>query len=209
MIETERALWAWINENPDVRSGGQGFQGSMPKIATADFVATMREFNGGIPWRSLLASMNLLDSHDTARMRNIVGGNRELHTAAMALLLTYPGLPSIFAGDEIGLEGAWGETARKTMPWGKEETWDQEFLAITKKLISIRKSQSVLAEGSLRFLEIGEDYFTFTREGISESVVVFISRKPGLTPTGNDLENCEELFTSSTAKIWHCTSSSQ
>jgi alpha-glucosidase len=81
--------------------------GDVPVISTKQFVQTLREFNGGIPWRSLLASMNLLDSHDTARMRNIVGGDRDRHIAAMTLLLTYPGVPSIYQGDEIGIEGAW------------------------------------------------------------------------------------------------------
>jgi alpha-glucosidase len=206
-----RPLWAWINENADVRSGGQGFAGSMPKIATADFIATLREFNGGIPWRSLLASMNLLDSHDTARMRNIVGGGRELHTAAMAMLLTYPGVPSIFAGDEIGIQGAWGEDARRTMPWDSPESWDHEFLATTQELIAIRKSHESLAIGGLRFLEIGEDHFSYLRELAEERIIVLIARKPiatiegsaaPATPKDFGYEESKVIFSATHAQIW-------
>ena len=31
--------------------------------------------------------------------------------------MTTPGVPMVFAGDELGLEGEWGEDARRTMPW--------------------------------------------------------------------------------------------
>jgi alpha-glucosidase len=37
--------------------------------------------------------------------------------------MTYPGVPSIFAGDEIGLEGEWGEDARRTINWDDTANW--------------------------------------------------------------------------------------
>jgi alpha-glucosidase len=172
-----RPLWSWINKNPNVRPGGQGFAQEIPVISTLQFVTTLREFNGSIPWRSLLASMTLLDSHDTARFRNIVGGDRGRHVAAMTLLLTYPGVPSIFAGGEIGLEGAWGEESRRTMPWDTPQLWDIEFLEITKKLVALRSTSEALAEGGLRFLKIATDHFLYAREIKAESVVILVSRK--------------------------------
>ena len=51
------------------------------------------------------------------------------------MMLTYPGVPSIFAGDEIGLEGAWGEDSRRTINWDNRSEWDHEFLSEVKKLI--------------------------------------------------------------------------
>ena len=201
-----RPLWSWINHKADVRPGGQGMPVAMPVITTQQFVSTMREFNGGIPWRSLLASMNLLDSHDTARMRNIVGGDRDRHLSAMTLLLTYPGVPSIFAGDELGLQGAWGEAARTPMPWGREDLWDHEFLAATKKLIALRSTSNSLADGGLRFLEVESDHFTFIREIKGESILVTIGRKPlksGTTsPETFGLKGFRPLFDSPCAKVW-------
>ena len=202
-----KPLWGWINHNPEVRPGGQGFATGMPKLGTNEFVSSLREYNGGIPWRSLMASMNLLGSHDTARMRNVVGGDRELHIAAMALLLTYPGVPTIFAGDEIGLEGAWGEDARRTMPWSKTESWDNEFLEATKRLIAIRKESEALMIGGLRFLEVADDHFLFARELVDSSYVILISRVPLETftsPTEFGFNDGEVLFASTCVRIWSC-----
>jgi alpha-glucosidase len=136
----------------------------------------MKSFTASIPWRSLVSSMVLLDSHDTARMRTVVSGDSNRHLSAMALLLTYPGVPSIYAGDEIGLEGAWGEDGRRPMPWGKKEAWDNDFFASVSSLVAIRKSRHGLAEGGLRWLSVADDYILFIRESKREKVLVFISR---------------------------------
>jgi alpha-glucosidase len=120
--------------------------------------------------------MVLLDSHDTARMRTVVNGDSNRHLSAMALLLTYPGVPSIYAGDEIGLEGAWGEDGRRPMPWDKQELWDKDFFASVTQLVSIRKSSSALADGGLRWLAVEDDYILFIRESKKQKVLVFISR---------------------------------
>jgi alpha-glucosidase len=139
-------------------------------------VESMKSFTASIPWRSLVSSMVLLDSHDTARMRTVVSGDSNRHLSAMALLLTYPGVPSIYAGDEIGLEGAWGEDGRRPMPWGKKEAWDNDFLASVSALVRFRKSSHGLADGGLRWLAVEDDYILFIRESKREKVLVFISR---------------------------------
>ena len=91
-------------------------------------------------------------------------------------MLTYPGVPSIFAGDEIGLEGSWGEDARRTINWEDKSGWDSEFLAEVKKLIALRKSQDSLINGGLRWVAVGDDYIAYLRESKKEAVLVFISR---------------------------------
>jgi len=55
------------------------------------------------------------------------------------LLFSYPGVPSVFAGDEIGLEGSSGEDSRRTFNWEDQSSWDLDFLSEVKELISIRK----------------------------------------------------------------------
>jgi alpha-glucosidase len=157
----------------------------MPKINGKQLVASMNSFNGSIPWRSLVASMVLLDSHDTARMRTVVLGDKKLHLTAMALLLTYPGVPSIFAGDEIGLEGSSGEDSRRTINWEDESSWDLGFLGEVKKLISIRKNHDAFINGGLRWVLAEDDCIAFLRESKKETVLVFISR--GTVKTSIDL----------------------
>jgi alpha-glucosidase len=120
--------------------------------------------------------MVLLDSHDTARMRTVVLGDKKLHLTAMTLLLTYPGVPSIFAGDEIGLEGSSGEDSRRTMNWEDQSSWDLDFLSEVKELISIRKKHDALINGGLRWVLVEDDCLAFLRESKKETILVFISR---------------------------------
>ncbi len=171
-----RPFWNWINKNPAITGGFQGLPFAMPKINGAQLVASIQEFNSSIPWRSLTASMLLLDSHDTARFRTVVLGDKNAHIAAMTMMMTYPGVPSIFAGDEIGLEGSWGEDARRTINWADKTDWDTQFLAEVKKLVALRKSRKALINGGLRWIAIENDYIAYLRESAKESILVLISR---------------------------------
>jgi alpha-glucosidase len=172
-----RPVWNWVNLNTTIGGGFQGLPFSMPKINGQQLVASMSSFNGSIPWRSLVASMVLLDSHDTARMRTVVLGDKNLHLTAMTLLLTYPGVPSIFAGDEIGLEGSSGEDSRRTFNWDNQSSWDADFLNEVKKLISIRKKHDAFINGGLRWVLVENDCIAFLRESKKETILIFVSRK--------------------------------
>ncbi|KGA18746.1 hypothetical protein GM51_7890 [freshwater metagenome] len=171
-----RPFWNWMNRNPEITGGFQGLPFAMPKIDGEQFFASMQEFNASIPWRSLTASMLILDSHDTARFRTVVLGDRNAHLAAMTMLLTYPGVPSIFAGDEIGLEGSWGEDSRRTINWDDRSSWDIDFYASVKTLIKLRKESPALINGGLRWVAVEKDYLAYLRETKNDSVLIFISR---------------------------------
>ena len=71
-------------------------------------------------------SWNILGSHDSARIRTVVGGDAAVHRVAAGLQFTLPGVPMIFAGDEIGLEGVNGEDSRRPMPWHRRDEWDRD-----------------------------------------------------------------------------------
>lgn len=175
-----RPVWGWLNHDPQVQYGFFGQPTEIPRDTGSQMVAAMTNFSAGIPWRNLVASMVLLDSHDTARFRNVVGKDPIRHLAGMALLLTYPGVPSIFAGDEIGLEGAWGEDARRTIPWNHPEKWDTEFFQTVKQLVRIRRGSEALALGGLRFIHVTDDVIAYLRESLTESMLIVISRNPSL-----------------------------
>jgi len=110
-------------------------------------------------------------------MRTVVLGDKKLHLTAMTLLLTYPGVPSIFAGDEIGLEGSSGEDSRRTFNWEDQSTWDTEFLGQVKELISLRKKHDAFINGGLRWVLVDNDCIAFLRESKKETILVFVSRK--------------------------------
>jgi alpha-glucosidase len=96
-------------------------------------------------------------------------------------------VPSIFAGDEIGLEGSWGEDSRRTINWEDRSGWDLDFYNSTKALIRLRKESHALINGGLRWVAVEKDYLAYLRESKSQSILIFISRSP--VKTEIDLSN--------------------
>ncbi|MEE3919648.1 alpha-amylase family glycosyl hydrolase [Micromonospora sp. BRA006-A] len=67
----------------------------------------MNTYRSLVSWRSYTHSWQLLGSHDSARIRTVVGDAARQEVAA-GLLATMPGTPVVFAGDELGLTGTNG-----------------------------------------------------------------------------------------------------
>lgn len=173
-----RPAWEWLrgDELPDeLRRTFWGTPVGLPRLDGHAATATMQGFRAGVPWQSILHSWNLLDSHDTARFRTVTG-SRALHEVGLGLQMTLPGVPMVFAGDEIGLEGAWGEDARRTMPWDRPETWDADLHASYARLIRLRRSSGALARGALRHAFVGEDAIAYLREHGDERLLCLAAR---------------------------------
>jgi cyclomaltodextrinase len=128
------------------------------------------------PWEIQLAQLNLLDSHDTARAISIVGGDRASVRLATLLLMTYPGAPSIYYGDEIGLPGTnFDPDTRRGMPWDRTETWDMAALDYHKRMIAMRHAHRALRDGAYRRLHADADTYTFARSNETEMLVVAVN----------------------------------
>jgi alpha-glucosidase len=169
-----RQVWCWLR-GPDFRETFMGLPVEVPVISGEQMVASVRAFHARIPWRSLIASWNILSSHDVARIRTVVG-SAERQVAAIALAVGLPGVPMVFAGDEIGATGSWGEDARTPFPWNDEESWDRAMLATYSQLIGLRTSSAALATGGLRWLHVTSDSIAFVREHPQESVLMAVAR---------------------------------
>ncbi|MCX6431059.1 MAG: glycoside hydrolase family 13 protein [Actinobacteria bacterium] len=192
-----RPVWAWLNKPNKKIDNFMQLPVPIPSFDGKAMVEMMRSFSAGIPWRSFVASMLLLDSHDTARFRTVVGKDIPRHVAGATLLLTYPGVPSIFAGDEIGLEGEWGEDSRRTIDWDHPKKWNHELFSQYKRLIAIRKNSDALCNGGIRWIQTGPNSIAYLRESAKESVLVFVARSAGryqinLKPYGYSVK--ETLF---------------
>ncbi|MER3467714.1 MAG: hypothetical protein C4312_03860 [Thermoflexus sp.] len=98
------------------------------------------------PPQAWYALMNLLDSHDTARFLYDAGGSKARLRLAFLFLMTYPGAPTIYYGDEVGLTGANDPDNRRTYPWGRE---DMALRADVRRLIRIRSLYAALRTGSI------------------------------------------------------------
>ena len=145
--------------------------------------------------------MNFVSTHDIERAINRLGGEycddktkdwmaekyltdeqyehgKNLLKAAMALQFFLPGVPSIYYGDEAGLQGYKDPFNRRCYPWGKE---DKELIAYVSELSRIRKAIPNMKKGRTYFVINDENIadnrlIGFTREGEDRDYIVFVNR---------------------------------
>jgi alpha-glucosidase len=180
-----RPVWTWLSDGDDLGRSFFGAPAATPSLPASSVVATMREVHAEMPWRAQAASSLHLDSHDVARFRTAVGGGgsggispegRDRHLAGLALQMSLPGVPTVFAGDEIGLTGVDGEHARTPFPWHRREDWDEPTLQAYRTWTALRRDRVALRRGGLRWVFAGDDAMTFLREHPDERVLVHVAR---------------------------------
>ncbi len=86
------------------------------------------------------AMYNLVDSHDTARMKTIAHGSTDKLKLAYAFLFSYPGSPSVYYGDELGMEGGHDPKNRQCMQWNVDQK-HHPLKDFFKQLIHLKKTQ--------------------------------------------------------------------
>ncbi len=196
-----RPVWSWLRSDSLALPHFLGVPGGVPRHGGADAVATMRWFGAHMSWRSLAHSWTLLGSHDTARIRTVVGDPARVELA-IGLLMTLPGVPMVFAGDEIGLEGVNGEDARRPMPWHHPETWSASTLDSYRALIRHRRESSALRHGGLRWAYVDDDAIAFLRESIDETLLVYARRASGDEVLLGDLHRrAENIYGGAEARV--------
>ena len=144
--------------------------------------------------------MNLLGTHDTLRILTALGGkdqnghsNDELAYARMTkeeyakgverlkmaylILATVPGIPHIYYGDEVGMQGYSDPFNRMPFPWHK---MDEDILSYYRKIGEIRTTYDVWKEGEFRLLHLDERSLIFVRLGKDRNCLIAINR--GNTP---------------------------
>jgi glycosidase len=135
-----------------------------PALSAAEYADRIDYLLGLYPWQIQLTQLNLLDSHDTARFISIAGDDTSSVRLGTLLLLTFPGAPSIYYGDEIGLTGGRPDAlTRKPFPWDRPETWDTQLLAFYKQLIALRRAQPALRTGAYQRVLATADVYAFAR----------------------------------------------
>jgi glycosidase len=125
------------------------------------------------PWEIQLAQLNLLSSHDVARIYSVVGEDEASVVLSMLLLLTFPGAPSLYYGDEVGLLGELDPDCRRTFP--AKAHWHQGFLQSYKDLIALRYRYPALRIGQYAVLHAEQHVYSFARILEEERVVVAVN----------------------------------
>lgn len=160
-------LWAFF--------AGIDHRGHRIRIDAKTFGFMLARARARLPFENQLSQMNLLNSHDTSRFITILDGDKTLLKAAIVMLFSYIGVPSIYYGDEIGLEGGNDPDCRRTFPWD-ESSWDLDLLEHYKRLISLRKSSLTLQRGGFVELLAEGDVYVFARALSKQSIITIINR---------------------------------
>lgn len=167
-------VWFWLR-GEGVEVSGFGLPFPVPRRGGRQAVSTMRLFLARFGWRAFSSSWNILGSHDTPRIRTVTGSGA-MHRLAAGLQFTLPGVPMVFAGDELGLEGVVGEDSRRPMPWHRPETWDRATLSTYASLSRLRRDHVALRRGGLRWVHVDDDAVVFLREHTDETLLVVAAR---------------------------------
>ncbi|KAB8300792.1 glycoside hydrolase family 13 protein [Bifidobacterium apri] len=170
-------LWMWVAD-PHSQVKRFGFDETFPRrdgIAMAD---TMRELLAQIPWKVAESQWNLIDSHDSARILTLTQSPQVAH-AALGMMMTYPGVPMAFAGDERDATGITGEESRTPMDWDAPENAHSATIARYRELLTLRKTSSALTHGGLRWVSVQPDAVAYLREDANDRLLVVVARQGG------------------------------
>jgi neopullulanase len=127
------------------------------------------------PLPATLSQLNLLDSHDTARSLTIWNSNKELLRLATLFQMSYPGAPSIYYGDEVGMEGSHDPDCRRAFLWD-ESNWDHDLRSYFKQLIQLRSQYRALRDGDFSTLYAQGQVCVFKRSWQSDTLLVILNR---------------------------------
>ena len=132
---------------------------------------------------------NLLDSHDTARFLTTCNGDLNKLKLSVVFQMTFPGMPFVYYGDEIGMTGDTDPDCRKTMAW---DSIDNEILGFYKRIINIRRGSNALKYGTFKHINTNSEVYSFIRDYEDESVIVLINNSDEEYKLSSDLTKYNE-----------------
>ena len=160
-------LWGFL-ANTDISYDPQS-------IDAQTCMAWMDNYRAGLSHQQQLRMFNQLDSHDTARFKSLLGKDVARLPLAVVWLFTWPGVPCIYYGDEVGLDGNNDPFCRKTFPWQPEHQ-DANLLALYQRLAKLRHQSQALRHGGCQVIYAEDNVVVFVRVLNRQRVLVAINR---------------------------------
>lgn len=122
---------------------------------------------------------NVLDSHDTERFITTAGGDETLLRMALFVMLTYPGMPMMYYGTEIALEGKDDPDCRRPYPWHRRDE-KQALLDEIRTLTHLRKTHLPLRRGgfSVLYADDAQNVLVYARpyDGSDKHYVIIFNK---------------------------------
>jgi neopullulanase len=118
--------------------------------------------------------LNLLGSHDSPRLRTVLGGDAVGVRLATLLQATLPGAPCIYYGDEVGMTGGIDPDCRGAFPWD-EGRWEPGLRESIRALLRLRTAEAALRDGPLRMVGADGTAVAFERGAGASRFVVAVN----------------------------------
>ncbi len=160
-------LWGFL-ANTDISYDPQ-------KIDAQTCVAWMDDYRAGLSHQQQLRMFNQLDSHDTARFKSLLGKDIARLPLAVVWLFCWPGVPCIYYGDEVGVDGNNDPFCRRPFPWDPA-LQDTALLGLYKRMAKLRKASKALRYGGCQVIYAEENVVVFVRVYKQLRVLVAINR---------------------------------
>ena len=142
-------------------------------VDAAEFDGRVTDMRMRYRRQTVYAQLNILDSHDVSRFLSVCGEDRRRYKLAIVFQMCFPGIPSVFYGDELGVTGIREEEYRQPMPWGRQD----ELYAFFEQAIRMRKQQKALTQGDYHTLNAvaGSRFYGFERTYEKQRVMIFLN----------------------------------
>ncbi len=146
------------------------------------------------PLEAAQSMMNLIGSHDTKRFLTQAGNDlRKLKLAAL-FQMTYPGVPAIYYGDEVGLAGGDDPDNRRTFPWNWKES--EERMAVHgyyQTLMNLRNQYAALRTGKFKSVFAEGMQIAYLRSDTLNSFLIIINNADKEVQIDLDLKVLPEM----------------
>lgn len=141
-------------------------------------------------YRNAYHLVTFLGNHDTPRPFHLAGGGARTEEAmtraklALTFLLTTRGIPQLYYGDELAMEGGPHPLNRGDMPWSLLDGSDPdtpeaaragEMLAFTRRLLCLRRSSPALRYGLLTTLYVTPTLYAYARTFTDDTRIVVLN----------------------------------
>ena len=141
--------------------------------------------------------LNLMGSHDTPRILTRLGGDAARLRIGLTFLMTIPGAPLVYYGDEVGMLGDNDPDCRRPMLWSPDD-WHSQVLDSHRRLITLRREHQACRYGEIESLVTFNGTYAYRRAWKGDEIIVVLNPRESVTdlevPTHSGRVEWQELF---------------